>query len=177
MDAMKWRNIIAQRFQRAPRRFAASAAAVQLLRECRLDLFVPFNALLRHWAHPRRAHIRLRKGLWLPTSHNSLPTRSGTKDWRSKGPQPTAFRESASKQLKLTSDQMQLNREEVRAQTFLNVIPYGREIKFSENMDTVRALNGKPFEKLDKKDLESILAASCATASGSESTSIFMRPF
>jgi hypothetical protein len=47
--------------------------------------------------------------------------------------------------------------EEFRAQTFLGILAYEREVNFSEHMDVVRALNGKPATDLTEAERKSVL--------------------
>lgn len=47
--------------------------------------------------------------------------------------------------------------EEFRAQAFLGVLAYEREVNFSAHMDVVRSLHGKPAGSLIKEELKSIL--------------------
>jgi hypothetical protein len=47
--------------------------------------------------------------------------------------------------------------EEFRAQTFLGILAYEREVNFSQHMDVVRALGGKPARGLTEEERKSIL--------------------
>lgn len=47
--------------------------------------------------------------------------------------------------------------EEFRAQAFLGILAYEREVNFSAHMDVVRGLNGKPAKDLTEEERKSIL--------------------
>lgn len=47
--------------------------------------------------------------------------------------------------------------DELRAQAFLGILAYEREVNFSAHMDLVRELRGKPAKELNKEERESIL--------------------
>ncbi len=47
--------------------------------------------------------------------------------------------------------------DQFRAQAFLGVLAYEREVKFSQHMDVVRSVGAKPASKLRKDERESIL--------------------
>ncbi len=49
--------------------------------------------------------------------------------------------------------------EEFRAQAFLGVLAYEREVNFSAHMDVIRALRGKPAKDLTDEERKSILVA------------------
>jgi hypothetical protein len=63
----------------------------------------------------------------------------------------------AARALRETLRQMEFQRAEFRAQTFLGVLEYEREVHFSQHMDVVRGLGGKSADKLTIEERASIL--------------------
>src|SRR5271157_4467216 len=53
--------------------------------------------------------------------------------------------------------QMELHLEEFRAQTFLSILANEREVEFSQQMEVIRALEGKPASALTEEERASIL--------------------
>jgi hypothetical protein len=53
--------------------------------------------------------------------------------------------------------QIELYRDEFRAQTFLSLLSYEREVHFSRHMDVIRALRAEPVSELTSEQRASIL--------------------
>ena len=64
----------------------------------------------------------------------------------------------AAHQIRLSRNEMVLHREQLHAETFLNVLGYEREISFSKNMDVIRRLGNKGFAELREEEHASIRA-------------------
>lgn len=63
----------------------------------------------------------------------------------------------AARAVRDAAQQMNVHLEEIRAQTFLSILAYEREVQFTKHMEVIRTLGGKPAAKLTDEEQTSIL--------------------